>query len=80
MNQRSTDAIKAQRAADSFDVRETVRRAAILRKARIMATIHATPDVLTGLVKAYEHFDQHSEEAWRSVEHAADRTAARRES
>jgi len=29
------------------------------------ALFETTAEVLTGLVKAYEHFDQRSEEAWR---------------
>ena len=30
------------------------------------ALFEATAEVLAGLVKAYEHFDQRSEKAWRS--------------
>jgi hypothetical protein len=30
------------------------------------ALFETTAEVLTGLVKAYEHFDQRSEKAWRS--------------
>jgi len=30
------------------------------------ALFETTAEVLTGLVKAYEHFDQRSEQAWRT--------------